>query len=155
MEKKIILLFIIISLVLISCDPTVGIKIVNDTNYPVGVKAERREEIIPPGEQRFVVALIGVITPTWLKEGDKERERIADMIRKYGSAFGVYITYFEENYHITPETLVYLMEHNARYETLLMGHTFYLNLSEVIGHVRLQALERNHACNQIEGDEVD
>jgi len=152
---KIILLFILIFLVLTSCDPVVGIRIVNDTDYPAEIKSEGIDEIIPPGEQRTAVGLIGVITPTWLKEGDQERERIADMIRKWGSKFGVYITYLGENYHINPETLVYLMEHNARYETLLMGHTFFLNLSEVIGHVQLQAFEHNRACNQIEGDEVD
>ena len=138
MEKKIILLFIFISLILTSCDPVVVIKIVNDTDYTVGVRSEGREEIIPPSEERTAINFLGVLLPAWLEE--ENQENIANIIRRKGSEFGVYITYLEENYHITPETLVYLMERNAKYESKLTAYIYYLNLSEIIGYARLQSL---------------
>lgn len=129
MEKKISLLSAFIVLVLTGCDPGVGVSILNDTDDSVEFKILAREFVrtIDPGEN-FWLSWIGTSSP------DSNQKSIeADIKYNYGDD-GFDIIYLADTYHLTPDTLAYLMKNSARYKKAGtgVGGDFYLNISKAI-----------------------
>jgi hypothetical protein len=120
-NKTIRVAILIVAEIIMGCDITTSVKILNDTPYPITIKANNTiKETISP-ENTFTFGFIG---PVNRKDGE---DVLARIVREYfDNGFDIY--YLEEHYLLSSDILATLLANVAEFDD---KGVFYLNVSEV------------------------
>ena len=136
-NKKIVVFFIfIVSLLSFSCDSGLYVSVINDTEYPVKIESDFREEVILPDNNIVVINFIGAMYPKHFNE--ENFILIVDIFKKKGYENGLYITYLETNYHVLTDEIVRLITYNSTFNQNVGAYIYTINLSEILESCKIK-----------------